>query len=121
MKFVVKAWSNGKARGGVLQCPQQIETPALLLTTRKGLPVFIPPDHLPSLPSPDSNLLHFSPLHLLPGVHVTHLSVTKQCLEGSRPFKVLCDMRPHMPLVTIRHPSNSKEGLRVSVSEYRLA
>lgn len=68
MKFAVKAWSNGgKARSGVLQlgsCPHNIETPALLLTTRKGLPVYIPPDHLPSLPSPDSNLLHFSPLHL---------------------------------------------------------
>ncbi|KAM3320457.1 queuine tRNA-ribosyltransferase accessory subunit 2 isoform X1 [Capsicum chacoense] len=76
MKFVVKAWSNGKARGGVLQCPQQIETPALLLTTRKGLPVFIPPDHLPSLPSPDSNLLHFSPLHFLEGISLKAISNT---------------------------------------------
>nr|GLL26010.1 queuine tRNA-ribosyltransferase accessory subunit 2-like [Ipomoea trifida] len=68
MKFAVKALSSGKARVGVLQlgsCPYSIETPALLLTTRKGLPVFIPPDHLPSLPSPDSHLLQFSPLHFL--------------------------------------------------------
>lgn len=77
MKFVVKAWSNGKARAGVLQvgsCPHHIETPALLLMTRKGLPVFIPPDHLPSLPSPDSNLLHFSPLHFLEGISLEAIS-----------------------------------------------
>ncbi|VFQ83981.1 unnamed protein product [Cuscuta campestris] len=68
MKFTVKAWSNGKARAGVLQfsnCPYSVDTPALLLTTRKGLPVFIPPDHLPSLPSPDSHLLQISPIHFL--------------------------------------------------------
>ncbi|KAI3990475.1 hypothetical protein MKX01_023255 [Papaver californicum] len=62
MKFAVKAWSNGgRARTGVLQlsnCPLPIETPSLLLTTRKGLPVFIAPDLLLSLPSPDSHLLH---------------------------------------------------------------
>ncbi|XP_044511231.1 queuine tRNA-ribosyltransferase accessory subunit 2-like isoform X1 [Mangifera indica] len=68
MKFVVKAWSNGKARTGLLQlsnCPSSIETPSLLLSTRKGLPLFISPDLLPSLPSPDSHLLQFSPLHFL--------------------------------------------------------
>ncbi|CAK9139204.1 unnamed protein product [Ilex paraguariensis] len=68
MKFSVKAWSNGRARAGVLLlggCPYPIETPALLLTTRKGLPIFISPDLLPSLPSPDSHLLQFSPLHFL--------------------------------------------------------
>ncbi|XP_015059607.1 queuine tRNA-ribosyltransferase accessory subunit 2-like isoform X2 [Solanum pennellii] len=78
MKFAVKAWNNGgKARSGVLQlgsCPHNIETPALLLTTRKGLPVYIPPDHLPSLPSPDSNLLHFSPLHFLEGISLKAIS-----------------------------------------------
>ena len=69
MKFSVKTWSksNGTtARTGVFQlgnCPQ-IETPALLLSTRKGLPHFISPDLLPSLPLPDSSLLHVSPLHL---------------------------------------------------------
>ena len=77
MKFAVKAWSkNGRARVGVLQLSSsrrqggptekaiEIETPALLLTTRKGLPAFISPDHLSSLPSPDSRLLQFSPMHL---------------------------------------------------------
>lgn len=67
MKFAVKAWSNGGARVGVLQlgsCSNQIETPSLLLSTRKGLPIFIPPDLLSSLPSPDSSLFQVSPLHL---------------------------------------------------------
>lgn len=67
MKFAVTAWGKGRARVGVLQlanCPQPMETPALLLSTRKGLPVFISPDLLPSLPSPDSHLLQMSPLHL---------------------------------------------------------
>ncbi|KAJ0024032.1 hypothetical protein Pint_07503 [Pistacia integerrima] len=67
MKFVVKAWSNGKARTGLFQltnCPNSIETPSLLLSTRKGLPRFISPDLLLYLPSPDSHLLQFSPLHL---------------------------------------------------------
>ncbi|XP_034676232.1 queuine tRNA-ribosyltransferase accessory subunit 2-like [Vitis riparia] len=71
MKFAVTAWSKGRARVGVLQlanCPQPMETPALLLSTRKGLPVFIPPDLLPSLPSPDSHLLQMSPLHFLDGI-----------------------------------------------------
>ncbi|XP_021903623.1 queuine tRNA-ribosyltransferase accessory subunit 2-like [Carica papaya] len=71
MKFAVKAWSNGGARVGVLQlgsCSNQIETPSLLLSTRKGLPIFIPPDLLSSLPSPDSSLFQVSPLHFLEGV-----------------------------------------------------
>ncbi|KAF6167015.1 hypothetical protein GIB67_041270, partial [Kingdonia uniflora] len=70
MKFAVKSWSKGggRARAGVLQlgnCPGPIETPALLLTTMKGLPVFIAPDLLPSLPSPDSHLFQISPLHFM--------------------------------------------------------
>ncbi|GMN45391.1 hypothetical protein TIFTF001_014578 [Ficus carica] len=71
MKFAVKAWSNGKARAGILQlgnCPSPMETPALLLSTRKGLPHFISPDLLPSLPSPDSHLFQVSPLHFLEGL-----------------------------------------------------
>ncbi|XP_050378769.1 uncharacterized protein LOC126796046 isoform X2 [Argentina anserina] len=71
MKFAVKAWSSGSARAGVLHlgsCPNPIETPALLLSTRKGLPLFIPPDLLPSLPSPDSHLLHVTSLHFLEGI-----------------------------------------------------
>ncbi|KAF9598411.1 hypothetical protein IFM89_027844 [Coptis chinensis] len=68
-KFTVKALSNssngtGRARVGLLQlgnCPTPIETPSLLLSTRKALPVFIAPDLLPSLPSPDSHLLQIRP------------------------------------------------------------
>ncbi|KAG8633598.1 queuine tRNA-ribosyltransferase accessory subunit 2 [Manihot esculenta] len=78
MKFAVKAWSNGgKARTGVLYlgtCPSPLETPALLLSTRKGLPHFISPDLLPSLPHPDSFLLQVSPLHFLEGPSVTTIS-----------------------------------------------
>ncbi|CAN1234627.1 Queuine tRNA-ribosyltransferase accessory subunit 2 [Linum perenne] len=68
MKFAVKTLSNGKARVGKLQlgsCSSPIETPALLLSTRKGLPLFVSPDLLPDLPYPDSGLLHVSPLHFL--------------------------------------------------------
>ncbi|KAK7843145.1 uncharacterized protein LOC112006576 [Quercus suber] len=71
MKFAVKAWSNGSARAGVVQLgnfPHPIETPCLLLSTRKGLPFFISPDLLPSLPSPDSHLLQVCPLHFLEGL-----------------------------------------------------
>ncbi|XP_048331359.2 uncharacterized protein LOC107421443 isoform X1 [Ziziphus jujuba] len=71
MKFAVKAWSNGRARTGLLHLgnyPNPIETPALLLPTRKGLPYFISPDLLPSLPSPDSHLLQVCPLHFLEGL-----------------------------------------------------
>ncbi|XP_071689690.1 uncharacterized protein [Rutidosis leptorrhynchoides] len=85
MKFSVKAWSkNSQARVGVLKLQLnnsnsifrqtkiidteiEIETPALLLTTRKGLPAFISPDHLSFLPSPDSRLLQFSPMHFMEG------------------------------------------------------
>ncbi|MFS7910510.1 putative tRNA-guanine(34) transglycosylase [Helianthus anomalus] len=74
MKFAIKTFcKSGRARVGLLQLTTlgnnkeiiEIETPALLLTTRKGLPAFIPPDHLPFLPSPDSRLLHFSPMHFM--------------------------------------------------------
>ncbi|GER34207.1 queuine tRNA-ribosyltransferase [Striga asiatica] len=66
MKFSAKAWSQGgAARAGVLQVGGfSTETPALLLHTRKGLPAFITPDLLSDLPTPDSRLLQFSPLHL---------------------------------------------------------
>ncbi|CAI9108225.1 OLC1v1007779C1 [Oldenlandia corymbosa var. corymbosa] len=74
MKFAATAaaMGNGRARVGLLHLSttfsDPIETPALLLTTRKGLPLFIPPDLLPSLPSPHSHLLQFSPLHFLEGI-----------------------------------------------------
>ncbi|KAH9781497.1 Queuine tRNA-ribosyltransferase accessory subunit 2 [Citrus sinensis] len=87
MKFAVKALSSGKARAGVVHlgsCPSSIETPCLLLSTRKGLPIFISPDLLSSLPSPDSNLLQFSPLHL-EGASSTLVSsgreVSKRCVN----------------------------------------
>nr|KYP67898.1 Queuine tRNA-ribosyltransferase subunit QTRTD1 isogeny [Cajanus cajan] len=77
MKFVVKtAWNCG-GRVGALEmgsCPGPIETPALLLSTRKGLPHFISPDLLTSLPSPDSHLLQISPLHFLEGLASTTIS-----------------------------------------------
>ncbi|KAJ1388020.1 tRNA-guanin [Sesbania bispinosa] len=77
MKFVVKkAWSSG-VRVGALEignCPGMIETPALLLSTRKGLPHFISPDLLTSLPSPDSHLLQVSPLHFLEGLSPNTIS-----------------------------------------------
>lgn len=87
MKFAVKAWSKGRARAGSLQLGSfEIETPSLLLSTRKGLPRFISPDLLPSLPSPDSRLLQFSPLHLYVKVHAllhTISSVHGFCIKFS--------------------------------------
>ncbi|XP_051150972.1 uncharacterized protein LOC127265281 isoform X1 [Andrographis paniculata] len=76
MKFSVKAWSKGGARAGVLQVGGSccLETPALLLTTRKGLPSFISPDLLSTLPSPDSRLLQFSPLHFAEGISMKTIS-----------------------------------------------
>ncbi|KAK4859289.1 hypothetical protein QYF36_002822 [Acer negundo] len=76
MKFAVKAVIGGRARvgrgeariSGMLHLgPNPIETPALLLSTRKGLLLFISPDLLPCLPRPDSHLLQFSPPHFLDG------------------------------------------------------
>ncbi|KAJ8436440.1 hypothetical protein Cgig2_013481 [Carnegiea gigantea] len=72
MKFTVKTLSGG-ARTGVLQlqnpgCCVSIETPCLMLSTRKALPHFLSPDLLSSLPSPDSRLLQFSPLHFAEGL-----------------------------------------------------
>ncbi|GMH17172.1 hypothetical protein Nepgr_019013 [Nepenthes gracilis] len=77
MKFSVKAWSKGRARVGILQLPGlpvSIETPCLLLSTRKGLPHFLSPDLLSSLPSPDSHLLQVSPLHFLEGLSTKTIS-----------------------------------------------
>ncbi|KAK1288425.1 hypothetical protein QJS10_CPB19g00300 [Acorus calamus] len=72
MRFIVSA-RCGRARAGVLHAMDgggryPVETPSLLLTTRKGLPAFIPRDLLlsSSLPFlPDSRLLHVSPLHFI--------------------------------------------------------
>ncbi|GFP87166.1 queuine tRNA-ribosyltransferase subunit qtrtd1 [Phtheirospermum japonicum] len=75
MKFSVKAWSKGGARAGVLQVGScSIETPALLINTRKGLPAFISPDLLSSLPTPDSRLFQFSPLHFSEGISMKTIS-----------------------------------------------
>ncbi|KAJ0977215.1 hypothetical protein J5N97_012689 [Dioscorea zingiberensis] len=65
MRFTVTR-SCGGARAGALYAgnwTSPLETPALLLSTRKGLPAFISRDLLASLPLPDSLLLHSSPLH----------------------------------------------------------
>ncbi|XP_014520974.1 queuine tRNA-ribosyltransferase accessory subunit 2 isoform X3 [Vigna radiata var. radiata] len=77
MKFVVKKACCSGGRVGALElgsCPKPIETPALLLSTRKGLPHFIAPDLLTSLPFPDSHLLQISPLHFLEGLASTTIS-----------------------------------------------
>ncbi|TYI28881.1 hypothetical protein ES332_A05G275900v1 [Gossypium tomentosum] len=75
MKFVVKAWSNGGARAGILHLGSStIDTPSLLLSTRKGLPHFISPDLLSCLPAPESRLLHVSPLHFLEGLSMKTIS-----------------------------------------------
>ncbi|KAJ8759591.1 hypothetical protein K2173_007222 [Erythroxylum novogranatense] len=70
MKFAVKSWTKGKARTGLLHVGTNqppLETPSLLITTLKGLPLFVSPDLLSSLPHPDSSLLQFSPIHFLDG------------------------------------------------------
>ncbi|TVU31342.1 hypothetical protein EJB05_23024 [Eragrostis curvula] len=70
MRFAVTkvCGGGGKARAGALHvggiC---IETPALLLSTRKGLPAFVSCDLLASLPIPDSLLLHVCPTHFMEG------------------------------------------------------
>ncbi|KAH1065036.1 hypothetical protein J1N35_030023 [Gossypium stocksii] len=75
MKFAVKAWSNGGARAGILHLgTSTIDTPSLLLSTRKGLPHFVSPDLLSCLPSPESRLLHVSPLHFLEGLSMKTIS-----------------------------------------------
>ena len=65
MEFAVRAWS-AQARLGSLQLAaglQHLETPSLLILTRKGLPAFIPPDLFDSL-HPDARACQVSPLHL---------------------------------------------------------
>ncbi|CAN6311558.1 unnamed protein product [Urochloa humidicola] len=70
MRFAVTkvCGGGGKARAGVLHIGGGgigIETPALLLSTRKGLPSFVSCDLLASLPLPDSLLLHVCPTHFI--------------------------------------------------------
>ncbi|XP_062205805.1 uncharacterized protein LOC133907738 isoform X2 [Phragmites australis] len=69
MRFAVtKVCGGGKARAGALHIGGSgIETPALLLSTRKGLPAFVSCDLLASLPLPDSLLLHVCPTHFMEG------------------------------------------------------
>ncbi|OQU91973.1 hypothetical protein SORBI_3001G268300 [Sorghum bicolor] len=82
MRFVVtKVCSGGgKARAGALHIGGGggggigIETPALLLSTRKGLPAFLSCDLLASLPLPDSLLLHVCPTHFIEGPPVKTIS-----------------------------------------------
>ncbi|XP_078170282.1 uncharacterized protein LOC144564557 isoform X1 [Carex rostrata] len=69
MRFVVSKPSAGKARLGALylggSVAPPVETPALVVPTRRGLPSFIPKDLLEHLPYPDSLLLHLSPIHFM--------------------------------------------------------
>ncbi|VAI37964.1 unnamed protein product [Triticum turgidum subsp. durum] len=68
MRFAVtKVCASGaKARAGLLQIGSSgVETPALLLSTRKGLPAFMSSDLLSSLPLPDSLLLNVCPTHFI--------------------------------------------------------
>ncbi|THU55682.1 hypothetical protein C4D60_Mb11t09150 [Musa balbisiana] len=72
MRFAVTracGGGGGRARAGALyiggSTTAPIETPSLLILTRKGLPTFVSCDHLAALPTPDSLLLHVSPLHFL--------------------------------------------------------
>jgi len=65
MRFVVKACSNNgsRARRGTLYMGGvEVDTPCLLLATRKGLPHFITPDLLHSL-HPTARAMEISPLH----------------------------------------------------------
>ncbi|XP_020246567.1 queuine tRNA-ribosyltransferase accessory subunit 2-like isoform X2 [Asparagus officinalis] len=75
MRFAVSSSSkacsgNGRARAGVLYpgsggASASIETPSLLISTRKGLPTFMSRDLMASLPLPHSRLLHVSPLNFV--------------------------------------------------------
>ncbi|WVZ58049.1 hypothetical protein U9M48_008361 [Paspalum notatum var. saurae] len=73
MRFAVTkvCGGGGKARAGALHIGGGggigIETPALLLSTRKGLPAFVSCDLLASLPLLDSLLLHVCPTHFIEG------------------------------------------------------
>ncbi|KAL6905955.1 hypothetical protein ACP4OV_003556 [Aristida adscensionis] len=70
MRFAVAkvCGGGGKARVGALHIGGAgMETPALLLSTRKGLPAFVSCDLLASLPLPDSLLLHVCPTHFIEG------------------------------------------------------
>ncbi|GAB2209627.1 hypothetical protein Droror1_Dr00026846 [Drosera rotundifolia] len=77
-RVVSKTWSNqGRARVGTLTLPGlsiSVETPCLLLSTRKGLPHFLSPDLLSALPTPDSNLLAVSPLHFVKAIPTETIS-----------------------------------------------
>ncbi|XP_020598968.1 queuine tRNA-ribosyltransferase accessory subunit 2-like isoform X2 [Phalaenopsis equestris] len=69
MRFVVNHCC-GRARVGVLFAGNSsipFETPALLLSTKKGLPAFLSRDLIASLPFPGPHPLHISPIHLLDG------------------------------------------------------
>lgn len=64
MEFTVRACS-GHGRVGSLRLASglEFETPSLLMITRRGLPVVIPPEMLMDL-HPDSRACQFTPMHL---------------------------------------------------------
>ncbi|BBN15766.1 queuine tRNA-ribosyltransferase accessory subunit [Marchantia polymorpha subsp. ruderalis] len=64
MKFLLETWSAG-ARAGLLMFGElQLETPCLLMVTKKGLPAHITHDLLENV-LPDAGALQISPIHFL--------------------------------------------------------
>ncbi|XP_024523842.1 queuine tRNA-ribosyltransferase accessory subunit 2-like [Selaginella moellendorffii] len=66
MRFALKAGGGDGARCGVMNfgaALAPVDTPCLLLSTRRGLPSFVSTDLLPEL-HPDARVLHVNPVHL---------------------------------------------------------
>ncbi|PWA61744.1 queuine tRNA-ribosyltransferase accessory subunit 2 [Artemisia annua] len=132
MKFCIKSWSkNSRARVGLLQLTSfrqpsennkkeiEVETPALVLTTRKGLPAFIPPDHLLALQFCGSTLLQFSPMHLTSSSCKVYPRVGVGCVYILPPAQAgLADCVSIFIPFTLKHKSdaNSVSGVPNSVS-----
>ncbi|KAG6419920.1 hypothetical protein SASPL_116433 [Salvia splendens] len=112
MNFSVKALSKGGGRSGVLQVgASSLETPALLLSTRKGLPAFISPDLLSTLPSPDSRLLQFSPLHFVEGISLKAVSEMGGLHQMLGLKELVFAANPADPILSVPdHQSSNKIG-----------
>ncbi|XP_024538748.1 queuine tRNA-ribosyltransferase accessory subunit 2 [Selaginella moellendorffii] len=73
MRFALKAGGGDGARCGVMNfgaALAPVDTPCLLLSTRRGLPSFVSTDLLPEL-HPDARVLHVNPVHFLEGPPVS--------------------------------------------------
>ncbi|XP_024526711.1 queuine tRNA-ribosyltransferase accessory subunit 2 [Selaginella moellendorffii] len=73
MRFALKAGGGDGARCGVMNfgaALASVDTPCLLLSTRRGLPSFVSTDLLPEL-HPDARVLHVNPVHFLEGPPVS--------------------------------------------------